>query len=389
MSFSFQGDIPASKSLMNRALLLQSYFPQIQIHGNSNCDDVRHMKSAIVSLIQKKEIHCGEAGTVLRLMGFRCSRETGNFVLSGSPRLLSRPQKDLVFLLEQLSVTCKLLPDQVRIISQGWKKPLTPIRVNREASSQFASALLLNSWGLDFDLVFEMKTGVSEGYWEMSLAMAQLLGMSVHKENDFYTVPAGQKVNYFNLVMEPDYSSAFALAAAGALFGESKITNATPKSSQPDFIFVKILEQMGAQVRNDGKTITIKKPKELKAVEVDLKNSPDLFPVLAVLCAFAKGESKLKGAPHLVAKESNRLEKTAELLKKAGLACSIKGQDLVITGNGFEFTPMKFVFDPDQDHRMAMAAGLLKLMGYPVQILSPQVVNKSYPEFWKALGIQP
>lgn len=389
MSFLFKGDIPASKSLMNRALLQQSYFPKIQISGNSNCEDVRHMKSAIVSLIQKKEINCGEAGTVLRFMGFRCARETGTFTLKGSPRLFARPQRDLVFMLEQLSVGCKLLPEQILIHSEGWKEPLIPVRVNRESSSQFASSLLLNSWGLDFDLVFEMKSGVSEGYWEMSVKMAEILGMTIQKKGEFFTIPAGQTPNYFQLVMEPDYSSAFAIAAAGALKGESQITNATAQSTQPDFVFLSILQKMGVSVQNDGKVITIKKPKEMKPIEMDLGNSPDLFPVLAVLCAFAKGESKLVGAPHLAFKESNRLEKTAELLKKAGLACAVKKEGLFINGNGFESIPMKFSFDPDQDHRMAMAAGLLKLQGYDIQIQNPQVVNKSYPEFWKALGIAP
>ncbi len=387
--FRFQGEIPASKSMMNRALLIQSYFPQIQIQGNSNCDDVRHMKQAIVSFIQKKEMNCGEAGTVIRFLALRASREKGLFHLTGSKRLLARPHDDLVYMLEQLSVSCQLLPDQILIQSEGWKRPLIPLQVHRNSSSQFATALLLNSWNLPFDLQFEMKPGVSEGYWQMSVQMAQAIGMHVEQKGHHWTVPAGQKANHFDILMEPDYSSAFAIAAAGALQGEAIITNATKSSFQPDFEFISILKKMGVGVHLNGTHLAIKKPDALKAIDVDLNNSPDLFPVLATLCAFAKGESWLRGAPHLVHKESNRIAKTAELLQLAGFICSAKPDGLHIVGQGKQFRLKSFSFDPDQDHRMAMAAGLFKLMGYEVQIQNANVVSKSYPEFWQALSVKP
>jgi len=387
--FRFQGDIPASKSMMNRALLVQSHDPQIQISGNSNCDDVRHMKMAIAAFIQKKEMNCGEAGTVIRFMSLRASREKGVFRLIGSPRLLNRPQDDLVYLLDQLSVRCQLLPNQIVVQSEGWKKPLVPLRVHRNSSSQFATALLLNSWNLPFDLEFEMKTGVSEGYWQMSVDMARLFGMKIENKGDFWRIPMGQKPDHFEISVEPDYSSAFAIAAAGALAGETVITNSTGKSFQPDFQFVSILKKMGASIQQTGSRLSIQKSAELKANDVNLQSSPDLFPVLAVLCAFAKGESWLRGAPHLVHKESDRIAKTGELLRLAGFICSAKNDGLHIVGQGSKFRPTGFKFDPDQDHRMAMAAGLLKLMGYEVQIQNPQVVSKSYPEFWQALGVKP
>jgi 3-phosphoshikimate 1-carboxyvinyltransferase len=388
-TFRFQGEIPASKSMMNRALLVQSYFPQVKITGNSNCDDVRHMKQALVSFIQKKEIHCGEAGTVIRFMSLRASRDKGNFHLTGSPRLLGRPQDDLVYMLNQLSVGCQLMPNQILVQSEGWKKPLMPLNVHRQSSSQFATALLLNSWNLPFDLEFDMKPGVSEGYWLMSVEMARHFGMEIEKKGDRWKVPSGQKPSEFNFFTEPDYSSAFAIAAAGALAGQATITNGTLTSYQPDFEAFNILKKMGVSVEQTGSKIEVKKPAQLKAIDVSLGSSPDLFPVLAVLCAFAKGESWLQGAPHLVHKESNRIAKTHELLKAAGLISSLKSDGLHIVGLGSQIRPKSFVFDPDQDHRMAMAAGLFKLMEFDVEIRSPQVVSKSYPEFWQALGVQP
>lgn len=388
-TFSFVGKIPASKSMMNRALLLQSYQPNIKIDGDSNCDDVRNMKMAIVAFIQKKPIPCGEAGTVLRFMAMRVSREPGLFKLTGSERLLKRPQSDLMFLLNQLTVNCQIMPHEVVIQSKGWQKPLVPMRINRDVSSQFATALLLNSWRLPYELKFEMKSGVSEGYWRMSVEMAQQAGMSVLQEGDFWRIPPNQEPHEVQLRMEPDYSSAFSIAAAGALCGETTITNAGKTSYQPDFRFIQILKQMGVSVEHTDSQLKIKRIGEMKPIDLDLSSSPDLFPVLAVLCSFAKGNSVLRGAPHLIHKESDRIQKTAELLKSAGLFVSMKSDGMAISGQGHESKPVKFLFDPDEDHRMAMAAGLLKLKGFEIQIKHPQVVNKSYPEFWQALGIQP
>lgn len=375
--------------MMNRALLVQSYEPRLQIQGDSGCEDVRHMKMAISSLIQRKEIPCGEAGTVFRFMGLRAAREKGDFKLLGSPRLMQRPQEEMIYLLSQLSVSSQLSPTGLGLHSMGWKKPLIPIRVHRETSSQFATSLLLNSWDLPFDLEFEMHAGVSEGYWQMSVQMARDLGMRIDHKGDFWKIPAHQKVQKLEISMEPDYSSAFAVAAAGALAGEAVITNATETSTQPDFKFISMMKAMGVEVVHENSVLTVRKVEQMRALDVSLNSSPDLFPVLAVLCAFAKEESSLRGAPHLIHKESNRIEKTAELLRLAGFFVSIKGDGMHILGRGKDFTPTKFAFDPDQDHRMAMAAGLLKLKGFDVQIKNPQVVSKSYPEFWKVLGVRP
>lgn len=387
--FSFRGEIPASKSMMNRALLVQSYFPQLEILGDSNCDDVHHMKLALEAFKARKEIFCGEAGTVIRFMALRASREHGGFQLTGSPRLLSRPQKEVADLLAQVSVSCEVSPSEIRIQSSGWKKPASVLKVQRETSSQFATSLLLNSWQLPFDLEFEMKSGVSEGYWQMSVDMAKLLGMEIQQKGDFWKIPAHQQVKNLKIRMEPDYSSAFAISAAGALAGEAIITNATEQSFQPDYTFVSLLGKMGATVELKGNQLAFRKADQLKAIEVDLASTPDLFPVLSVVCAFADGVSFLKGAPHLVHKESDRLSKTAELLKLAGVQVQIQNGGMQIHGNPKLPSTKAFVFDTDQDHRMAMAAGLLKLMGFQIEVRQPEVVSKSYPDFWKDLGVKP
>lgn len=104
------------------------------------------------------------------------------------------------------------------------------------------------------------------------------------------------------------------------------------------------------------------------------------------MCAFARGDSKLFNAPHLVAKESNRILKTSELLRNAGVLTEVLKDGMIIHG-GLEKTNLSFSFDPDSDHRMVMAASCLTLSGAKIDILNKNVVDKSFPEFWQTVGM--
>jgi 3-phosphoshikimate 1-carboxyvinyltransferase len=389
MSFHFSGAIPASKSIYNRALLVQSFFPDLKIVGQSSCDDVRAMKLAIVSMIKRLEIDCGEAGTVFRFMGMRVSRESGAFHLKGSKRLMQRPQEELAFILNQLNVNVDFVPDGVLIRSEGWKRPLFPVKIPRARSSQFASGLLLSAWELPFDLEVEVAgTGISEGYWQMSLIMARQLGMEVTVDQDKILIPARQKLQVKSLDVEPDYSSMFSVVAAALIGGDVEIQNVGHQSLQPDYAFFDQLKKMGVplSVNREGH-LKVSAAKQLSPLSASFRQCPDLFPVMAALCGFATGTSRLVEAPQLAHKESHRLHKTQELLKLAGIESVIKNEGLEIHGEGPGFKPHEFVFDPDQDHRMAMAAALFKLREAKVRIQSPEVVKKSFPEFWSVVGL--
>jgi 3-phosphoshikimate 1-carboxyvinyltransferase len=387
--FRFHGSIPASKSLLNRALIIQSYDSRLHIRGDSQCEDVRHMKGALASLRPGARIFCGEAGTVLRFMALRASRFSGEFFLHGSERLLARPQQDLVELLSQLGIHTQTSVDCLRIEGEGWRKPLAPLKVGRQVSSQFASALLINAWQLPFDLQFEVQPGVSEGYWQMSVDMVQACGMEIQRQGDLWTVPAAQAILCSEIAVEPDYSSAFAIVAAGALAGEVCLSEIKNQSLQPDVQFISFLQDMGCNIRCQDNQLMLDQGDVLRPLVVDLGSCPDLFPVLAVVCAFADGTSRLSGAPHLAFKESDRIAKTAELLSLAGVLVEREQGGLTIHGQGQRLRANSFSFDPDKDHRMAMAAGLLMLKGFQIKLRNPQVVEKSYPEFWQALGVQP
>lgn len=386
-SFEFNGAIESSKSLFNRALIVQSFFPSLDVKGQSNCDDVRAMKKAILTLIRKQPVDCAAAGTVMRFMAFRAAREKGVHKLTGSERLLSRPQAEISYVLNQLGVQATTEKDGVVIKSEGWKKPMMPVIVRRENSSQFASGLALSAWELDFPLDFKFSGSlVSEPYWEMTVEFVRSLGMEIERKGDVWSVPPGQKLQNNIYVVEPDYSSMATIAILGVLFGQATFTNLGSESLQPDFQFPSLLKSLGVQPQRSGGDTSFSQTSSLRPLKISMANNPDLFPSMAVLCSYAVGDSILSDAPHLINKESNRIEKTAELLKKAGIRTWSVDGGLGIEGRGREWTPRNFEFDPDQDHRMAMAAGIYKFHSPDIRVLDQGVVEKSFPDFWRILG---
>lgn len=391
--FRFEGVIPASKSHFNRALICASYGNGIKLIGQSSCEDVLKMQEAFTGLDQKTTFDCGSAGTVLRFLALRVSRIPGEHILRGTERLFSRPTEDLRDILSQLGVKMVLQSDHMILSSQsGWKPKNNSIKVNREKSSQFASGILLNAWDLDFPLRIEWdKPGVSQGYWQMSVQVVKDFGMRLNQDESGVEISAHSKSNINEYQVESDVSSTFAIAAHAALNGQATFKKFPFDTLQPDIAFTQILEKLGVGVEKKSTELQIYQKNltgqvNLKGIHANLNECPDLFPVLATLCAFAKGNSMLDGAPHLIFKESNRIQKTAELLHRMGVKTKILTDGMEIHPPEILVMPqVAFEYDTDHDHRLAFAASLLASQNYPIRILHPEVVNKSFPEFWNFL----
>lgn len=386
-TFHFEGTLPASKSMLNRALIAQSYFPELKIIGDSKCDDVQLLKSSLQSLFQKKSAFCGLGGTTFRFAALRASRLIGNSVLLASPSLLHRPIKPLLSILDQVGVLYEAQPNGLKIQSSGWSRPASPLKVDGSESSQFASSLILNSWSLDFDLEIELTVKsqpvLSRGYLEMTVSMMKQLGMTIESSGSNLFISKGQIINNPSPIIEieSDMSCGFTIAAFAALCGSAQILNFPKASQQSDFVFCTLLSKMGVSIKHESHRLIVNKAQQLKFINVNLGNAPDLFPVLSVLCAMAEGKSKLWGAPHLINKESNRIQKTAELLKKMGRRVKTLSDGIEVQGSS-EVHKQKIDLDPCEDHRMVMATALVARLGFEIEIKNPQAVDKSFPEFW-------
>jgi 3-phosphoshikimate 1-carboxyvinyltransferase len=390
-SFHFKGSISASKSILNRLLVIRSYAPDLVIEGNSKADDVMKMKSALAHLEKGEPADCGSAGTTLRFLALRASRMPGTHHLAGTLRLFERPQTETARILEQLGCEVQFGPQRLTIRSKGWQPRSNMVVVDRSVSSQFASAVFLNAWNLEHDLSVRFSGDqVSESYLQMTLALVNLVGLDVRKiDNETYLIPAGRQPRAMAISAELDVSSAFAVAAlAIAGRGEAVFENWPDQSLQADATFPQILAKLGCDIDRSERNlcVALKPESVLRPIDWDLGTSPDLFPVLAVLCGFAEGRSRLYGAPHLVHKESSRIEKSAELLRMMGRKTRNIPGGLEIDGSAQALSRGDVrKYDTDHDHRLAMAAAVARSAGLNVEIADPQVVTKSFPEFWTIL----
>ena len=407
-SFSFSGTIPPSKSLLIRHLLLTLYEPQITLPLSSGCADVAAMKGACESFLaargrpdwELQNIHCGEAGLVLRLCLGYASRHSGSYLLTGSRRLIERPHEPLLSALRQLGTDVVEAGDLstagLRVHSRGWQQVSSPLSLMGGLSSQFASSLLLNAWNLPFPLEIQCDPEpVSEGYLEMSVDVARHFGMAVeqHKESDHMTliIPAHQRIHAGMAAAEADVSSAFAVAAIAAVSGTAHILNFPVQSLQPDHCFVGTLKRMGTPIELSMQGLSVRQAPHLLPVEVDVGGAPDLTPVLAVLAALASGRSLLFGAPQLRGKESDRIATTSALLTVLGRRHTPRHDGIEIFGSPLSeqerARPVRF--DATGDHRLVMAAAVARWAGFPIEIQGLSAVNKSFPEFLEIAQLSP
>jgi len=210
-------------------------------------------------------------------------------------------------------------------------------------------------------------------------------------------VKENQQYKACEMTIEADWSAAAVFMAAGAIFGKVCLEGLDTSSLQADIMMLDILMDAGAsisQAEEPNGMITVQKA-PLRAIEEDLSNCPDLFPVTAVLCAFCQGTSRLSGVHRLVHKESDRAKGILDMLIALGVKASIKGDLLEITGESLSSRIMNAHllhggdFSSSHDHRMVMALSLASLgADGEIKIDDMDCVGKSFPEFnkiWKQL----
>ncbi len=391
--FHYHGSLSASKSMMNRALILKSFFPDLNIPGDSLCDDVKFLKKALHHFRKKKsdiiDIDCGQGGTCLRFLLARMSRTPGHYFLKTHPSLLKRPHGELLKALGQMGVQWETRKNQgISMVSRGWKIQ-GPVTLDLSQSSQYASALLLSAWDLPKPLTLHLsEASHSQSYLNMTLSFLHRMGLEIRKKKELL-IPPRQKIKKPTVTMEPDMDSAFVLGALAAASGSLELESFPAQSEQPSFAFIKILKKMGVKTDHDSeqRQLRIKKTSDINAIGISLSDCPDLFPVLAVLLSRAQGLSCLRGLDLLSYKESDRLTKTSELLTKMNFKHEKSQNSMTIQGEPKHNYPPRFDFDPAWDHRMVMAATLAVFQGASINIHRKHTVSKSFPEFLEIPGL--
>lgn len=330
----------------------------------------------------EQDLYCRDSAATLRFMTAICSLVPGECRLIPGPSLARRPVKPLVQALKQLGVDVSAQGEAAPVAVKGGRFKGGTAELAGNISSQFVSALLLIAPLAEEGMKIRLTTPLeSKPYVMMTLDCLRKFGIEVEASPDlreFNIAPqAYQPTRY---LVEGDWSSASYLLALGALSGPVTVANLNPESRQGDRILLSFLKEMGALVDIDKSTVTVRKS-GLNAIKADLANSIDLLPTMAVLAAVAKGVSEFTGIERARIKESNRVLAVREGLERMGVTVGEERDRFTVTGT----MPQGAVIDTKNDHRIAMAFGVLGTMIGRAVINDAECVAKTYPEFWDVL----
>ena len=351
----------------------------------------------------EEAIDLANSGTTLRLMTSVSALSDNEVVLTGDDSLKTRPMGLLMGALESLGVETESLNGNEKapiLIRPGYRGGETNIYGN--VSSQFISSILISSplsdEGVTLYVLPEFK---SKPYVDMTVDIMRKFGVKLlkgyylkhetcDKEHQSCRIDEFKvrKQNYTacDYTVEGDYSSASYLLSLIAINGgKAKIKNLFRNSKQGDKYILDILQAMGAKVIRGEDYVEIGSAGNLKAIDVDLSNAPDLLITVAVLAAMAEGTTNITGVKHARVKETDRIDTTCRELEKLGCKLVEHEDGMSITGG-----VTSGVVDSHGDHRLAMAFSLIGLK-HDIKITNGEVFDVSFPNFiesMKELGFE-
>lgn len=322
-------------------------------------------------------LDCGESGSTLRFLLPVAAALGANARLTGSGRLPERPLADLIHTLREHGTTfsAEKLPFEI-----GGKLSCGRFELPGNVSSQYVSGLLFALYAANLPGEVALTTRLeSSRYVDMTVATLRRFGADIQRDGDTFAVGARSATAPAELAVEGDWSNAAAFLVAGALAGSVTVTGLDMASLQPDRAVVDILRKFGAQVSMDGDEVTVS-PGTPRPATVDVAETPDLLPVLAILAAKSPGKSRFVNAARLRLKESDRLRSTARLLTAIGVEVAELPDALEITGG----LPVHGgTVDSCNDHRLVMAATAAASLGAtPLTVQDAEAIRKSQPDFF-------
>ncbi|MEG2002023.1 MAG: 3-phosphoshikimate 1-carboxyvinyltransferase, partial [Clostridia bacterium] len=324
-----------------------------------------------------------ESGSTLRFLLPIVAAIGGDFEFICKGRLIDRPNDELYSVLRTHGISIS----HGKTIKLSGKLSSGKFEINGNVSSQYISGLLMALPTLEFDSEIVLKSKLSsENYIDITLEVLEKFGIEIQKTPSGYKILGNQKyVATENLVVDGDWSNSAFFLVYSAINGGVKVSNLDINSKQGDRQILDILQKIGIKVQIENNTVTVKK-KAIKPLEIDVDNIIDLTPILAVLCACAKGESVLKNIKRLRLKESDRVKSTIEMLKSVGIEAFEQGDAIHIVGGEIHGG----IVNSYNDHRIVMASAIAGLLSNDcVTIENAEAANKSYPTFFediKALG---
>ncbi len=395
MKFKDEIQIPASKSITNRLLIINYLYPNLKLNNISSAKDSVVLERALNTLLkdenQQISINIGHAGTAMRFLTALCAIQVGKtIVLDGSERMRQRPIKILVDALNDLGADITYLKEigfpPIKI--NGKKLKNNSISINSSTSSQYISALMLIAPKLQNGLHINL-TGepVSMPYIEMTISLLKSLGIQVEKYDKGFKIFSINQIDDKFIEIEGDWSSASYLFGISAVLQQPFVLkNFIKNSFQGDSKIVDYFTELGIETNflQDNKILLkpISNFIKPKLIELNLLETPDLAQTLATTCLALKIPCKLTGLQTLKIKETDRLQALKNEIEKFNVPVKITGSSIEFDDFS-NFNTSNISIKTYDDHRMAMSFAILKAKYPEITIENPDVVVKSFPYFWE------
>jgi 3-phosphoshikimate 1-carboxyvinyltransferase len=333
-----------------------------------------------------RPIELGNSGTSMRLLTAVTALGKGDYTLTGTTRMQERPIRELGDALGELGVPVSYAkrPGCPPITVSGGRITNRKVHIDCRVSSQYLSGLLLAAPCTAKGMEIEVVGGpVSKPYIDMTVEILERFGIAVSRQDYArFEIPGGQQYCCGTYAVAPDASQAGYFWAAAAVSGTSvTVQGVHPDAIQGDVRLAQVFGRMGCHVEATPAGIKVTGG-ELRAVEVDMGDMPDMVPTLAVVAAFAQGTTVMTNVAHLRAKECDRLAAVETELAKMGIQARSTADELQVTGGN----PHGAEIETYDDHRIAMCFAVAGLRVAGMRIKNPGCVAKSFPDFWEVFG---
>ncbi len=387
---------PPSKSAAHRALICAALSGKpcrvAPVSGSADMDATLGVLAAMGSRFTRTQdtvlfsgadwvtgpvlLNCIESGSTLRFLLPVAAARGLPATFIGEGRLPERPIGVLAGQMKQHGVSFS--SDRMPFTLSGrltGGRYLLPGNVSSQFISGLLFALPLLPEGGEILLDSPLQ---SAGYVEMTLESLRHSGIRVEPMRNGWRVPGGQAYGGGDRTVEADWSNAAFWLCAGAIGGEVRLTGLSTCSAQGDRAILELIQRFGGRVSQDADAVSVCSA-PLHSCRVDAGPIPDLIPAVAVMAAFAQGETEIYNAARLRIKESDRLATVTALLRSLGGTVIERPDRLVIQGGGLHGG----VVDGANDHRIVMAAAVAGMFADgQVTVTGVEAVGKSYPDFF-------
>lgn len=384
--------LPSSKSICNRALIMQALAGgETPLRNLSDCDDTRVMVEGLRT--RPHTVDIGAAGTAMRfLTAFFAIRPGEEHVMTGTARMQQRPIRILVDALRSLGADIAYTQAEgyPPLHIHGRQLTASEATLPGNVSSQYISALLLIGpmlpEGLTLHLTGEL---ISRPYIDLTLGLMNGFGAQAGWLPDGRSIrvaPCPYRPHAYTV--ESDWSAASYWYEMAALSDAAriKLPGLLPESLQGDSAVARLFEGLGVATRFDADGAVLERiARTRERMDYDFTDQPDLAQTFVVTCALLGMPFRFSGLQSLKIKETDRMAALVRELGKWGYV--LREEDgSMLTWDGTRTRPEDApVIDTYDDHRMAMAFAPAALCRTDVVIREPQVVTKSYPHYWDDL----